>query len=89
MSILSRRRANLMKFLISLTLLLATICSSGAELPPVAFYVSNELQGIEVDFANNIAKQIDRPVEFHEYQMDQLFSALEEAKLTSLCLRFP
>ena len=81
-----------MKFLISLTLLLATICSSGAELKPlkvgitvdfepVAFYVSNELQGIEVDFANNIAKQIDRPVEFHEYQMDQLFSALEGGKI--------
>lgn len=81
-----------MKSLISLMLLLTTVCSYGAELKPlrvgisvnfepVAFYVSDELQGIEVDFANKIAKRIDRPVEFHEYQLDQLFPALEGGEI--------
>jgi polar amino acid transport system substrate-binding protein len=81
-----------MKNLISLMLLLATAGSFGGELKPlrvgvsvdfrpVAFYVSDELQGIEVDFANKIAERLDRSVEFRVYQLDQLFTALEESEI--------
>jgi ABC-type amino acid transport substrate-binding protein len=81
-----------MKFLISLMLLLATASSFAAELEPlkvgvsvnfrpVAFYVSDELQGIEIDFANKIAKRLDRTVEFHVYPLDQLFTALEDREI--------
>jgi ABC-type amino acid transport substrate-binding protein len=81
-----------MKFLISLMLLLVTVCSSGAALKPlrigvsvnfepVAFYVSDELQGIEIDFANKIAERLDRTVEFHVYKLDQLFTALEDGEI--------
>lgn len=48
---------------------------------PVAFYVSDELQGIEIDFADKISEALDRPVEFHVFQLPQLFTALEEGHI--------
>ena len=88
MLILSRQWAQFMRFLIGLLLILGLANASSAELKPfrvgvsvdfqpVAYYVSDELQGIEVDFADKIAKRLNRAVEFHIYPLEQLFTALE------------
>jgi ABC-type amino acid transport substrate-binding protein len=81
-----------MRFLINLLLVLTIANASGAELKPlrvgvsvdfqpVAYYVSDELQGIEIDFANKIAKRLNQPVEFHVYPLDKLFTALEDYEI--------
>jgi ABC-type amino acid transport substrate-binding protein len=43
---------------------------------PVAYSVSGELQGIEIDFANKIAERIDRPLEVKTYEFEELIPAL-------------
>ena len=81
-----------MKRVLIVLLMLAQACAYGADLKPlrvgvsvdfepVAFYVSDELQGIEIDFANKIAKRLDRPVEFHVFQLPRLLAALEAGEI--------
>ncbi len=81
-----------MRYLFLLCLALANIHVYAADLKPlrvglsvdfepVAFYVSEDLQGIEIDFANKIANRLDRPVEFHVFQLSRLFSALEAGEI--------
>lgn len=51
------------------------------EFEPVAYSVSGELQGIEIDFANKIADRIDRPLEVRTYEFEELIPALAEKEI--------
>lgn len=48
---------------------------------PIAFFVSDELQGIEIDFAHMLAERIDRPLEFKVYPLNELIDALESGEI--------
>lgn len=48
---------------------------------PIAFLVSDELQGIEVDFARILAGRIDRPLELKMYPFRELLDALEKREI--------
>ncbi|MCB1693281.1 MAG: transporter substrate-binding domain-containing protein [Pseudomonadales bacterium] len=48
---------------------------------PMAFIVSDEVQGIEVDFARMLAARIDRPLEIKIYAFKDLIDALESGEI--------
>jgi polar amino acid transport system substrate-binding protein len=48
---------------------------------PIAFVVSDELQGIEVDFAQMLAQRIGRPLKLKVYQFSELIPSLEAGEI--------
>lgn len=80
------------KILLTMLLALTALTTQAAEprplrvgvapkFEPVAFKVSGQLQGIEIDFANKLAIRLQRPVEFHEYPFSDLIPALERGEI--------
>ncbi|MEX0941870.1 MAG: ABC transporter substrate-binding protein [Pseudomonadales bacterium] len=48
---------------------------------PIAFFVSDELQGIEIDFARMLAQRIDRPLEIKVYPFGELIPSLKAGEI--------
>lgn len=52
-----------------------------ADFEPISFVVSDEIQGIEVDFAHMVAERMERPLELRIYQFKDLLGALEAGEI--------
>ncbi|WOO39871.1 substrate-binding periplasmic protein [Rubellicoccus peritrichatus] len=51
-----------------------------ADSPPLVFKAGNELQGIEIEFAKMIGKEIGRPIQFVELPWEEQIPALVDGK---------
>jgi len=49
--------------------------------PPVIFKLGDKIAGVEADLAQQLGKELNRPVEFYEFRWDNLIPALLEGEI--------